>query len=249
MMNTKKTLVIASQQRTMPCLLCRSPRKFLWNQCQHHRNLAWLQHPCLLHLLFRPRLLPFWPPSLMPSSKCFRPSKLQAFLLGVYPQAWPTPEAFIPRLLIRASLLPKRRCSLFLALALPPAYRPRRLLLLQSDSPQFQQSPHCWQSSLRGSCDFFPTDRRSTLCWRDSAMGFTWVFLPPKSSSLPKKISHLQLSILLWLTSIWPMRCPWVGWQVRSALLPSRISFGVIPKRGQPGKWRLIVDLSSPGGR
>ncbi|XP_031562499.1 uncharacterized protein LOC116298251 [Actinia tenebrosa] len=25
-------------------------------------------------------------------------------------------------------------------------------------------------------------------------------------------------------------------------------SFGVIPKSGQPGKWRLIVDLSSPGG-
>ena len=25
-------------------------------------------------------------------------------------------------------------------------------------------------------------------------------------------------------------------------------SFGVIPKQGQPGKWRLIVDLSSPGG-
>lgn len=25
-------------------------------------------------------------------------------------------------------------------------------------------------------------------------------------------------------------------------------SFGVIPKRGQSGKWRLIVDLSSPGG-
>ena len=25
-------------------------------------------------------------------------------------------------------------------------------------------------------------------------------------------------------------------------------SFGVIPKRGQPGKWRLIVDLSSPAG-
>ena len=24
-------------------------------------------------------------------------------------------------------------------------------------------------------------------------------------------------------------------------------SFGVIPKKGQPGKWRLIVDLSSPG--
>ena len=25
-------------------------------------------------------------------------------------------------------------------------------------------------------------------------------------------------------------------------------SFGVLPKRGQPGKWRLIVDLSSPHG-
>ena len=25
-------------------------------------------------------------------------------------------------------------------------------------------------------------------------------------------------------------------------------SFGVIPKKGQPGKWHLIVDLSSPGG-
>ena len=25
-------------------------------------------------------------------------------------------------------------------------------------------------------------------------------------------------------------------------------SFGIIPKRGQPGKWRLIVDLSSPEG-
>ena len=25
-------------------------------------------------------------------------------------------------------------------------------------------------------------------------------------------------------------------------------SFGVIPKKGQPGKWRLIVDLSSPKG-
>ena len=25
-------------------------------------------------------------------------------------------------------------------------------------------------------------------------------------------------------------------------------SFGVIPKKGQPGKWRFIVDLSSPSG-
>ena len=28
----------------------------------------------------------------------------------------------------------------------------------------------------------------------------------------------------------------------------SSSSFGVIPKKGQPGKWRLIVDLSSPWG-
>ena len=35
-----------------------------------------------------------------------------------------------------------------------------------------------------------------------------------------------------------------------SSLLPNLqiSSFGVIPKRGQPGKWRLIVDLSSPEG-
>ena len=66
-----------------------------------------------------------------PSSKCFRPSKLQAFLLGVYPQAWPTPEAFLPRLLIQANLLPKRRHSPLLALALHPPYRPRQLILLQ----------------------------------------------------------------------------------------------------------------------
>ena len=26
-------------------------------------------------------------------------------------------------------------------------------------------------------------------------------------------------------------------------------SFGIIPKKGQLGKWRLIVDISSPGGR
>ena len=26
----------------------------------------------------------------------------------------------------------------------------------------------------------------------------------------------------------------------------SSSSFGVIPKKGQPGKWRLMVDLSSP---
>jgi len=28
----------------------------------------------------------------------------------------------------------------------------------------------------------------------------------------------------------------------------SRCSFGDIPKKGQPGKWRLIINLSSPGG-
>ena len=81
-------------------------------------------------------------------------------------------------------------------------------------------------------------------------MGFTWVFLPPKSSSLQRKISHLQLSIPLWLTSIWPMRFLWVGWLVLSVLIPTRIfmlaTLGLFP-RGQPGTRHLIVDLSSPG--
>ena len=48
------------------------------------------------------------------------------------------------------------------------------------------------------------------------------------------------------------MRFGWVGSQVPSQPLPCHICrlavFGVIPKRGQPGKWRLIVDLSSPRG-
>ena len=35
----------------------------------------------------------------------------------------------------------------------------------------------------------------------------------------------------------------WVG-----MLAPHISPFGVIPKRGQPGKWRLILDLSSPQG-
>ena len=48
-------------------------------------------------------------------------------------------------------------------------------------------------------------------------------FLHPKSSSLQRKISHLQLSIPLWLTSIWPTRSPWVGWLVLSVLLLSQI--------------------------
>ena len=54
---------------------------------------AWLQllHPCV-HLLFCPRLLPFLLSSPTLFSKCFLPSKLQVFLLVMYPQAWPTLE-------------------------------------------------------------------------------------------------------------------------------------------------------------
>ena len=48
------------------------------------------------------------------------------------------------------------------------------------------------------------------------------------------------------------MRCHWDGWLALSIPPPfpnlQVSSFGVIPKKGQPGKWRLIVDLSSPGG-
>ena len=52
------------------------------------------------------------------------------------------------------------------------------------------------------------------------------------------------------------MRFLWVGWQAPSIPPPPHrtfpnlqiSSFGVIPKKGQPGKWCLIVDLSSPLG-
>ena len=49
------------------------------------------------------------------------------------------------------------------------------------------------------------------------------------------------------------MRFLWVGWQAPSIPPPpfpnlQISSFGVIPKKGQPGKWRLIVDSSSPWG-
>ena len=42
----------------------------------------------------------------------------------------------------------------------------------------------------------------------------------------------------------------WVAGPFPSPPLPNLqvSSFGVIPKKGQPGKWRLIVDLSSPHG-
>ena len=89
--------------------MCRNPRKFLWYRCPLHRHLAWPRQPRLLHLLFRPCLPLFWPPSPPRSSKCCRPSKLQALRLVVYLQAWPISEAFLLRLLSPANLLPKRR--------------------------------------------------------------------------------------------------------------------------------------------
>ena len=46
------------------------------------------------------------------------------------------------------------------------------------------------------------------------------------------------------------MACGWVAGPFPSPPLPNLqvTSFGVIPKKGQPSKWRLIVDLSSPHG-
>ena len=55
---------------------------------------------------------------------------------------------------------------------------------------------------------FHPDQQNFNFVLEGLAMGFTWVFLLPKSSSLQRKISHLQLSIPLWLTSIWPTRFP-----------------------------------------
>ena len=42
----------------------------------------------------------------------------------------------------------------------------------------------------------------------------------------------------------------WIAGPFRSPPLPNlhKSSFAVIPKKGHPGKWRLIVDLSSLGG-
>ena len=44
----------------------------------------------------------------------------------------------------------------------------------------------------------------------------------------------------------WLMKCLWVG--SLAPLIPSTPPLGVIPKKGQPDKWRLLVDLSYPGG-
>ena len=52
--------------------------------------------------------------------------------------------------------------------------------------------------------------------------------------------------------STWRLKCPWGG--LLAPLPPLLFLFftlavlGLSPKKGQPGKWRLIVDLSSPGG-
>ena len=75
----------------MPCLSCRSPRKFLRHQFQRHWILVWPQQlrPLLLHLFYHQRLPPFWPSSQTPSSKYFRPSQSQAVLILVLPRAWP----------------------------------------------------------------------------------------------------------------------------------------------------------------
>lgn len=48
------------------------------------------------------------------------------------------------------------------------------------------------------------------------------------------------------------MRFPGVGLRALSDLLPSptfiQVASGLFPRKGQPGKWRFIVNLSSPGG-
>jgi len=51
------------------------------------------------------------------------------------------------------------------------------------------------------------------------------------------------------LTNIWPTRWLHLGSQalsLRSPCLTYISSFGVIPQKGQPAKWCLTVDLSSP---
>ena len=108
----------------------------------------------------------------------------------------------------------------------------------------------CRQSSLPGSCNFIPTDP-TRPCWRDSAMGFTWVFLPPKTSVCqkikPSAAQHPSVVDLYLANEVYLGR---VAGPFSAPPYPNLhvSSFRAIPKRGQPGKWHLIVDLSSPGG-
>ena len=79
-------------------------------------------------------------------------------------------------------------------------------------------------------------------------MGFNWVFLPPKSSSLRRITSLLHPSAV----DQYLANEVFLGRVADPFSVPPYpnlhvSSFRVIPKRGQPGKWRLIVDLSSPG--
>ena len=80
-------------------------------------------------------------------------------------------------------------------------------------------------------------------------MGLNWVFVLLKSSSLPRGTSLLLLSMPL---SLYFSERGFPGQGGRPIRFPFPCnlqisSFGVIPKKGQPGKWHLIVDLSSPG--
>lgn len=65
--------------------------------------------------------------------------------------------------------------------------------------------------------------------------------------SRPKRINPLPCNTAKSWTSTWLRR---VAGPFSSPPIPHVhiSSFGVIPKRDQPGKWQLIVDLSSPGG-
>ena len=82
--------------------------------------------------------------------------------------------------------------------------------------------------------------------------GFKLGFQPTLSLKSAKKNKSSAYQQPLVIDEYLAHEVPWgrVVDPFRSFPLPNLhiSSFGVIPEEGQPGKWRLIVDLSSPGG-
>lgn len=87
------------------------------------------------------------------------------------------------------------------------------------------------------------------MCWMACNLGFTWVLRVPAHLSQPRRTNWQYPS----LTNVYlanEVALNRVAGPLPSHPVPNLLvsSFGVIPKKGQPGKGHLIVDLSSPPG-
>ena len=84
-------------------------------------------------------------------------------------------------------------------------------------------------------------------------MGSNLASVTPNGSNQLRRTNHQLTNTHRLSMNTWLMRCLGAAWQARLTDFPPLpnlevSSFGVIPKWGQVGKWRLIVDLSSPTG-